>query len=75
MSRIINVLLGIDQTVNALLGGRPRETISGTVGRALTQFAPPLWAKVAGFLIDGVLGKHHCIQQARIEAIRRAEGA
>ena len=75
MSRIINVLLGLDQTLNALLGGRPRETISGTVGRALSQFSPPLWAKVAGFLIDGVLGKHHCIQQARIEAIRRAEGA
>ena len=75
MGRVLNVLLALDQTANALLGGRPRETISGTVGRALTQFAPPLWAKVAGCLIDGVLGKHHCVQQARIEAIRRAEGA
>jgi hypothetical protein len=75
MSRIINVLLGLDQTLNAMLGGRPRETISGTVGRALAQFSPPLWAKIVGFLIDGVLGKHHCIQQARIETIRRAESA
>lgn len=70
MSRIINVLVALDQTANAVLGGRFDETISGTIGRALA--AGRRWARIARFLVDGVFGQGHCARQARYEAAVRA---
>ena len=70
-SRFINVLLGLDETANALFGGLPRETISGTIGRALLEPKPPLWAKFARWLVDGVLGQGHCVTNGRDELERR----
>jgi len=69
--RLLNVLLGLDETLNTLLGGRPRETVSGTIGRAASGLRPPWWAKAAAWVVDGVLGQHHCAMQAIYEQQRR----
>ena len=71
-ARAVNTLLGLDETMNSLLGGQPRETISGTIGRALAQPKPPIWALASRALVDGVLGQGHCAFNAKAEADRRA---
>lgn len=73
--RIINVLLGLDETVNAVLGGRPRETISGTIGRALSDPKQQYWAQPARVIVDGVLGQGHCATNAKVELERRTADA
>lgn len=37
MSRLLNILIGIDQTGNAAFGGNPDETISSRVGKAAAK--------------------------------------
>jgi hypothetical protein len=69
--RLVNFLLGEDEALNALGGGEPRETISGTVGRALE--AGSWWAKPVAAIIDGLLGAGHCLAQAAKEQVRRTE--
>lgn len=71
VERVRNVLFGVDETVNAALGGSPRETISGTVGRAAQAGAP--WAKwLAQPVVNLVmLNSKHCQQAAANEASRR----
>lgn len=71
MGRLLNFLLGEDEALNALGGGKPRETISGTVGRAL----PAQWARLLAYGIDGLLGEGHCARQAAKEQARRAAEA
>ena len=70
-NRVLNVLIGIDETVNSLIGGRPRETISGTIGRALMQQPVPAWAKVARVIVDGIFGQGHCLWNGHAELDRR----
>ena len=72
-NRVLNTLLGLDETLNTLFGGRPRETVSGTIGRAVLLFSPPWWAKPAAWVVDGVFGRHHCATQALIEQKRRSD--
>lgn len=71
--RVQNVLFGVDETVNAALGGSPRETISGTVGRAAKAGAPwAVWvAQPAVNLL--MLNPQHCQQAAAAEAALRVE--
>ena len=69
--RVLNVLIGVDETANALLGGKPQETISGTIGRALLEPSPPLWAKASRALVDGIFGPGHCVLNAKLEQARR----
>lgn len=68
-SRLINFLIGQDEALNAIGGGKPRETISGTVGRAVIEGA--WWAWIAAYAIDGLLGEGHCARVAAAEAKRR----
>ena len=65
IKRIINTLLGIDETANAVLGGSPRQTISGTIGRAYLKGA--WWASAAVYVVDLILGKGHCVRAAQEE--------
>jgi len=67
--RLVNFLLGEDEAVNGLVGGSARETISGTVGRAVEAGA--WWAKPVAYVIDGLLGEGHCLRQAAKEQARR----
>lgn len=69
--RLVNFALGVDEAVNGLGGGKPRETISGTVGRA--QGAGLWWAPAAVWIIEiqPWFGPGHCARQAAIEAERR----
>jgi hypothetical protein len=69
IQRLIDFLIGEDEAFNALGGGKPRETISGTVGRAV--LAGSWWAKYAAYGIDGLLGEGHCARVAASEALRR----
>lgn len=71
MGRLLNVLIGLDETGNALLGGLPGETISGTVGRAYME-RPEKWCICfTRWVLDHVFGPGHCIRAASRElAIR-----
>lgn len=70
--RLVNVLDAEDEAVNALWGGSPQETISGTVGRAAQ--AGKWWAvHIARPLINLIMcNPQHCQQIAAVEAARRA---
>lgn len=73
--RFLNVLVAIDQTANAVFGGRYDETISGTIGRAYydrSRRTAPLWAKVARWAVDGLFGQGHCRRTAAYEDAVRA---
>lgn len=66
--RIGNWALGEDEALNALGGGSARQTISGTVGRAV--IAGKWWGWILAYGIDGLLGEGHCAKQAAKEALR-----
>lgn len=74
--RLLNFLIGEDEAINALGGGGPEETISGTVGRAAK--AGKFWAVwVLQPLINLIMwNSEHCREAAATEAARRrAQGA
>ena len=66
--RFFGWLIGQDESLNALGGGSPRQTISGTVGRAV--IAGKWWGRFLAYGIDGLLGEGHCARQAAKEALR-----
>lgn len=70
LRRMLNVAIAGDEVGNAVLGGKPWETISGSVGRALMDGKP--WAKVVAPVIDAVFGQGHCVYWAKVELARRA---
>lgn len=72
-SRALKFLIGEDEAVNGLLGGGQRETISGTVGRALAKGAA--WATPAAWVLDHIFGAGHCAGEAAKEAARRTADA
>jgi hypothetical protein len=55
-----------DQLINTLLGGRPWETISSSVGKQAAQGIG--WALVAEKVIDAVMGAGHCRRNIIMEA-------
>lgn len=65
-------LVGEDEALNALGGGSPRQTISGTVGRGV--IAGKWWAPTACAAIEIMpwFGAGHCARQAALEATRSA---
>lgn len=75
--RFLGLLIGEDEAANALLGGRYRETLSGSVGRAAGHTAygeqPPKWwaVHIAQPLINSIFGPDHCQHAAEDEAARR----
>jgi hypothetical protein len=84
--RVFTCLEGLDEAANALLGGSPRETVSGSIGRALDDgkwWAPAPCAVVnaLAYAVTWVftLGRNpqrdHCQATARDEAARRAAEA
>jgi hypothetical protein len=66
--RLNGALTGLDQALNALGGGSPRQTISGTAWRAFKRGNWWGWPMVA--IIDGLLGHGHCERVAAAEAAR-----
>jgi hypothetical protein len=73
--RLWGCAYNVDRALNALGGGDPDESLSGTLGRALAdgrKWARPLVAVVnaAAWLI--ARQKHHCQVTAADEARRRA---
>lgn len=69
LERLKNALEAEDEATNAIVGGSPRETLSGSAGRALAAGKP--WGKPAVTLIDALFGRGHCVRQATLEAARR----
>jgi len=66
--RLRGFLVGQDEAVNALGGGKTDQTISGTVGRAV--IAGKWWGWILAYAIDGLFGEGHCARQAAQEANR-----
>lgn len=52
-----NLMLGLDEFANTLVGGAPGETISGRAGRARDNGWR--WGKVLCFILDKI-EKNHC---------------
>lgn len=56
--RLLGFMIGLDEALNALGGGSPKQTISGTIGRGLAAGA--WWAPFCRWVVDGLLGQGHC---------------
>ncbi len=61
---IINLIMSIDQTINAMLGGAHDETISSRAGKAL--LAGKKWAKLLCWFLDK-LDPNHCIDAIELD--------
>jgi hypothetical protein len=70
LGRLFGAAVGLDEAGNALGGGKPTETVSGTIGRGL--ISKKFWAKPTAALIDAIFGKGHCAAAAANEAAHRA---
>ena len=69
--RLLGFLVGEDEALNALGGGKPTQTISGTIGRGLQRGY--WWAAPARVVVDGVFGQGHCLGEAAKEAASKPE--
>lgn len=71
MTRLKNILIAIDQLLNALLGGAPDETLSSRAHRA-REAGKPGWRHVAR-IIDTLLwfDREHCRTSYEAECARR----
>lgn len=67
LSYLRNLLIGVDETGNAVLAGDPHHTISARTGYALSH--GKTWAKVAAPVIDGIFGEGHCLSSAVAEGL------
>jgi hypothetical protein len=63
---IINILIGIDQLFNAILGGDPDETISSRIGKSAIKGNSI--SKILSRMLD-IFDKNHCG-----ESIEKDEG-
>lgn len=68
-ARLLKFALGGDEALNGLVGGRSRETLSGSTGRAL--LAGKWWAPMVASVLDGLFGERHCAREAAKEQARR----
>lgn len=66
-----NVLVGLDQFVNALTGGDPDMTLSGRMGRAVAE-GRCTGCKAVCWLL-GKIDKDHCARANRNEADEGAD--
>lgn len=58
-----NVFAGVSHLLNALTGGDARHSLSARTGAALHR--GEAWARVAAFIIDGLLfSRNHCLERA-----------
>ena len=74
MSRLYNVALGIDQTVNAALSGAADETLSARAYRCgVAESSPKRRWVLARWFIDRLFfwQDHHCFNAYRSEFLRR----
>jgi hypothetical protein len=63
---LFNVLVGLDQLVNALLAGDPDMTLSGRMGRAVAE-GRCIGCRLVCWLLDKV-DKGHCARANKNEA-------
>lgn len=64
---LLNLLIGIDQLVNTILGGYPDETISSRIGKRVVKGDSWLCNSLSKLL--NLVDKNHCI-----DAIEKDEG-
>ena len=67
---VVNVLLGLDMFLSALLAGKPGETLSGRAGSAAYQGT--VRGRAFSAAIDLFFGKGHCAR-ARLRDMARAQ--
>ncbi|HKT53689.1 MAG TPA: hypothetical protein VJP88_04515 [Caulobacteraceae bacterium] len=73
--RGLNIAVAVDELGNAIIGGKPRETISGTVGRA-AEAGDWIAEHIEEPAINALMGNpEHCQEQAAIEEARRVAEA
>ncbi len=56
---IWNILIALDQLLNALLGGDPDETISSRIGKALREGRAGWFVRAIAWTLDKI-DPHHC---------------
>lgn len=61
-NRVWSIFLAYDQCGNNAFGGTYGLTISQQVGNALVRGRH--WARLAAFIIDALMGKNHCLNNA-----------
>lgn len=70
---IMNILLGIDQLGNAIMGGDPDETISSRIGKIKRAHGGEIpWSKPLTRVVDFFLDEIDCNHS--IDAIEEDEG-
>lgn len=57
---IRNVAIGVDQFVNAVLGGWPDETLSSRCGRLGHRYPYKAWAVLINAIFRPFQGPNHC---------------
>lgn len=57
---LYNILISIDQLVNAILGGDPNETISSRMGKHLAKKDCPFCNLLCSLL--NLINKDHCVK-------------
>lgn len=63
-----SVLGGLSHLLNALTGGKARNSFSARTGAALHRGSA--WARVVAFIIDGLLfSRNHCLERATEEEL------
>lgn len=72
---VLNVLIGIDQAFNAVMGGDPQDTYSGRLGKLKKKHGGLIpWYRPFPKLIDWALDKidpNHSIDAIEGDALRR----
>jgi hypothetical protein len=68
---VYNILIGLDQLVNAVTGGDPDMTLSGRMGRAVSEGRCKLCGLICWLL--GLIDKDHCAVAAKHEADEGAD--
>lgn len=59
---LFNVLIGLDQFCNCILGGHPGETISARTGRAAAE--GKLWGKILAAVLNRIEPNHVTLAEA-----------
>jgi len=63
-----NLLIGLDEFANTLLGGAPGDTISGRAGRAARDGR--VWGRFLCYLLNKI-DKNHCQKAIENDAVGR----
>lgn len=65
-----NVLIGVDQLVNAAFGGWPDETLSSRCGRLGHRYPYKFWKVIIDAIFRPFQGPNHCVNAYKKELTR-----